>query len=664
MRTPYPSPSESQHNDVVDPVRHSMLAPFEFSPKISMIGLWDYHFDNGSVTANTQLSGIYGYGAQDPEWSVELFLRHIIPEDRERVHQSLSEILTCGSDFLAEYRIATVDGEIRTLRSMGGVLYKDGKPAILRGTTFDITKHKSKLQDLAVQRDQWEFVIKELGLGLWTWNVETGETTRNDTHAEIFGYDIREKPTWSLKVFLDHIVPEDRARVQSIITESQNLRREHRFDCRIQRTDGAVRWVSVAGKMIQQAGEQKITYGVTQDITATKERELENAELEASLLQSQKMEVLGKLAGGIAHDFNNVLTAIQGNTELVLTGIDPASPHHKKLTSVINSVNRSAAMVKQLLSFARKNPGKPVDIDIDAEINQTYLMLRKLIRENIRLDLKLNSRQASVNLDPSHLVQILTNLVVNAHDAIAECGTISIETGIINNDEAGCSVCPNLCIRKPHIRIAVRDTGAGIDTQTMPHIFEPFFTTKEIGKGTGLGLSTIYGLVKQNNGKIFCHSEVGKGTTVEIHFPGTLQAKTAEAGTFVELPKSTGCKSLILIVEDEHEISSIINRVLEKQGFVVRSTDNAESALALMERTRERFDLVISDIMLPGMNGVQMIKVMLKKHPDMKFLFMSGYSADAIGHYGVFDAGSSFISKPFTISNLIKKVVDVLMTQA
>lgn len=638
-------------------MRHSMLAPFEFSPTISMIGLWDYHFDNGSVTANNQMAGIYGYGEEPPEWSVELFLQHIIPEDRERVHQSLSEILTSRSDFLAEYRIATADGEIRTLRSLGGVLHKGGKPVILRGTTFDITKHKAKLQDLAIERDQWEFVIKALGLGLWTWNVETGKTTRNDMHAEIFGYDMREKPTWSLTEFLDHIVPEDRARVLSIVTEAQNLKSGHRFECRIQRTDGAIRWVSVTGKIIRNAEQQKITYGVTHDITAAKERELENAELEASLLQSQKMEVLGKLAGGIAHDFNNVLTAIQGNTELVMSGLDPASPHHKNLTSVINSVNRSAAIIKQLLSFARKNPGQPVDIDVDAEIHQTHLMLRKLIRENILLELKLNSRNAHVNLDPSHLVQILTNLVVNARDAITEKGTISIETGIINVNEPECAVCSNQIIKKPHIRIVVSDTGSGIDPQTLPHIFEPFFTTKEIGKGTGLGLSTVYGLVKQNNGKIFCHSEVGKGTTIEIHFPGTINAQTAESGTSVGVPEATENKSHILIVEDEHEISSIINMLLEKQGFMVRVTDTAEKALTLMEGSGEQFDLVISDIMLPGMNGVQMSRVMLKKHPEMKFLFMSGYSADAIGHYGVFDEGSSFIPKPFTINNLIKKVV-------
>lgn len=661
MRTHLSSPSEVQHNDFGDPVRHSMLEPFELSPRISMIGLWDYHFNNGSVTANKQLSEIYGYGEQLPEWSVELFLQHIIPEDRERVHQSLSEILTSGSDFLAEYRIAKVDGDICTLRSMGGVLYKDDKPHLLRGTTFDITKHKAKMHGISVEREQWEFVIKALGLGLWTWNIETGTTTRNVTHAEIFGYDLQKKPTWSLLEFLDHIVPEDRARVELIITEAQNLRREHRFDCRIQRTDGAVRWVSVAGKLIQEAGQQKITYGVTQDITATKERELENAKLEASLLQSQKMEVLGKLAGGIAHDFNNVLTAIQGNTELVMSGLDPTSLHYEYLMAVISSVNRSALMVKQLLSFARKNPGRPVDIDVDAEINQTYQMLRKLIRENVRLDLKLNSRHAHVNLDPSHLVQILTNLIVNARDAIAEKGTISIETGIINVNKPDCAVCSNQIIEKPHIRIVVSDTGSGIDPQTLPHIFDPFFTTKEIGKGTGLGLSTVYGLVKQNNGKIFCHSEVGKGTTVEIHFPGTLQAKTDEDAPPGKLPETTGYKSRILVVEDEHEISTIINRVLEAQGFMTQVTDTAESALALMERTGEQFDLVISDIMLPGLNGMQLSKLVLKKHPDTKFLFMSGYSADAIGHYGEFDEVYAFIPKPFTISNLIKKVVDVLM---
>lgn len=392
----------------------------------------------------------------------------------------------------------------------------------------------------------------------------------------------------------------------------------------------------------------------------------EYEKLQANLQQTQKMEMVGQLAGGIAHDFNNILTTIQGNVELVLTGLDPTMRHYKNLTSVVNSVQRSAAMVRQLLSFARKNPSQPVDIEVDAEIHQTNLMLRKLIREDIRLDLKLNAAHALVHLDPSTLVQILSNLIVNARDAIAESGTILIETGIINKDEPACVLCSIGGIDKPHIRIKVSDTGSGIDPQTLPHIFEPFFTTKGIGKGTGLGLSTVYGLVKQNHGHLFCTSEVGSGTTVEIHFPGMMAADNNDAGSSapVKMPRATGLRERILVVEDEHEISSIIKKILESQGMWVVVAENGESALRFIESCAEPFDLVISDIVLPGMNGMQLRRSVLGKHPEAKFLFMSGYSADAIGLYGVFDDERNFIPKPFTVIDFINRVRAVLINKS
>jgi PAS domain S-box-containing protein len=639
-----------------------MLPPFELSPMVSKIGLWDYCFEHGTATANKNLYDIYGYGDDQPEWSVELLLHHVIPEDRERIGQRIAEILTSGSDFFAEYRIARVDGTVRLLRSLGTVLEQDGKPHLLRGMSFDITDFKVFLQTIADERDQWAFVSKTLGLGLWTQTAGT-DSTRNEAHADIFGHDIRQKPTKSVKEFFGHVVPEDRARVRSIYEEALEQHADHRFDCRIRRQDGGIRWISVTGKVVRQEGRAPVMYCVTQDITAVKEKDAEIEELEARLIQSQKMEMVGQLAGGIAHDINNVLMAIQGNTELAQGSLEPTSPARNYLAAVITMVSRSAAMVSQLLSFARKNPTLPIALDVDAELEQTHLLLGKLIRENILLELRLDAGQARVNLDPSHLTQIITNLVVNARDAIAESGTIRIKTGIIDAGEPACPRCPDRDIDKPHLSIVVSDTGSGIAPQVLPHIFEPFFTTKGIG-GSGLGLSTVYGLVKQNKGEIFCQSEVGKGTRFEIHFPVTSRCGTNQPDD-PAAPSAPSCrKERIMVIEDEHEIGTIINMILEQQGYRVILADTAETAFELLEKSGESVDLIITDIMLPGMNGVQLRKAVLAHHPETKFLFMSGYSADAIGHYGVFDEASNFIPKPFTIGNFTRKVEALLVREA
>lgn len=641
------------------------LSALDFALDKLQLGAWRCELQTGKYFASDTKSRIFGY-TTPVAWSEELFLSHIIADDRPRVKQCLAERLDNLHEWNSEYRICRADGEIRWIQDIGDIeLDEQGKPVGMIGLVRDITELKLAAKKLRELERQWDFTFQSCRIGMWKIDLQSMILSRNKEHAELYLEDYDAKPTWAVSEVLDHVHIDDRARVKNILDNAFAENSDYNMDTRIHRQDGSVRWMHItAAFQFDDAGEPVSVLGTTQDITRQKELELDQQALQEQLIQSQKLELIGQLAGGIAHDVNNVLAAIQGNAELMLAGLDPTSPHHNNLTSIINSVNRSAVMVKQLLSFARKNPSQPVNIDIDAEIRQTHLMLRKLIRENIRLELKLDARHARVSLDPSHLVQILTNLVVNARDAIAESGTICIETGSIDEDEAYCAWCSIRNIKKPHIRIAISDTGTGIEPQALPHIFEPFFTTKGIGKGTGLGLSTVYGLAKQNNGHLFCNSKVGQGSTFEIHFPKITKMENTGPEAPVELHEATGNKSLVLVVEDEREISSIIKIVLEKQGCRVLVTENAESALLLFENCEEPVDLVISDIVLPGMNGMQLSRLVQQQHPDTKFLFMSGYSTDAIGHYGVFDEESNFIPKPFTIAKFVDKVHDLLNQHA
>ena len=469
---------------------------------------------------------------------------------------------------------------------------------------------------------------------VWEWDLVRDEIKSVNEQEQLFVFG-RSRWTGSYAQFLECVHPADIQKVERIRFETMEAEQPFDFDFRILLPSSEVRWLNVKGSVrLGDDGSPRSLLGITADITEKKRMEREREELQQQLQQSQKMDLLGQLAGGIAHDVNNVLAAIQGNAELLLRDVGQSDPHYKNLTSIIHAVNRSAEMVRHLLAFSRKQPVRIREIAIDNELEKIYLLLRKLIRENIRLEWKLNAPDAHVNLDPSSLVQIMTNLVVNARDAIAESGTILVQTMIIGQRDAAPGSNVGLKDAVPQVRISVADDGVGIDSQTLPHIFEPFFTTKGIGKGSGLGLSMVYGLMKQNNGQIFCHSEVGRGTTFVMNFPVVLADGTA--GT--KLPDThqgrAGHQGGILVVEDEDEITSIIKMILEQQGFFVQVADNAEKALALIDTCSEQIRLVISDIMLPGMNGVRMSQIMSKKHPEMKFLFMSGYSADVLGDFG------------------------------
>ena len=397
---------------------------------------------------------------------------------------------------------------------------------------------------------------------------------------------------------------------------------------------------------------------IAQDVTDIKKAESTYKQMEERLQQSHKLELLGQLAGGIAHDFNNVMAAIMVNTEMAMHEIGEGSESYNFLENIRRSVDRSTQMVKQLLGFARKQFWAPKMVIIDEELKKIRFMLTGVIRENIELHWELDAEHSFVYTDPSTLYQIITNLCVNSRDAIEGYGVITIRTDVVSSD-----VCDDLAKTSMNalgefVRISVSDTGEGIDELVYPHIFEPFFTTKEIGKGTGLGLSTVYGLVKKNLGYITCDSKVGEGTTFTIYLPVSKNSENYrqlpdKPVFFEQLDKRT-----VLVVEDEPDVLSIIKYLLEKQGLDVLIAHDAESAIEIFNNKAEAISLIITDVILPKMNGVKMAELINKQKPCVKFIFMSGYSSQSKRSYGVFKGDNNFISKPFSIDalmDLIKK---------
>ena len=403
--------------------------------------------------------------------------------------------------------------------------------------------------------------------------------------------------------------------------------------------------------VLDEAGQIVNYVAVKRDIT-------EHLALTAQFEQAQKMESVGRLAGGVAHDFNNMLQAIMGHTEMVLEQINPAMSIFSDLQEVQKAAGHSANLVRQLLTFARKQPIAPQIIDLNGTVEGMLKMLRRLIGESIDLLWNPGKNLPPVKIDPSQIDQLLTNLCINAQDAIEDVGTITIVSEAATCDEAWCASHAGSLPGK-YVLLSVSDTGCGMSGETMRHLFEPFFTTKEVGKGTGLGLATVYGVVKQNNGFIDVQSELGQGTTFKIYLPQQAPLPDPSVEHTRLQPAERGSET-VLLVEDETMILDMTTAMLKKLGYTVVPVTNPEEAIRQAHSDSEQIDLLITDVVMPAMNGRDLASTLRSRQPALKCLFMSGYTADIISRNGVLDEDVHFIQKPFSMQELAAKVRETL----
>jgi len=370
---------------------------------------------------------------------------------------------------------------------------------------------------------------------------------------------------------------------------------------------------------------------------------------EEQLRQAQKMEAVGLLAGGVAHDFNNLLTVIAGYAEALLNDVGTAPAMKDDLTQISRAAEQAAALTRQLLAFSRRQVLKPEVLDLNDSIAKIEKMLRRLIGEDISLLVSKSARPALIKADPGQIEQVILNLVVNARDAIESGGRISVESSHVELSEPGGA--PRSCVM-----LAVRDTGLGMDEATRARVFEPFFTTKERGRGTGLGLATVYGIVEQSGGTITVSSEPGFGSTFKVYLPATPEQPTERPSPKKESAFPPAQPIRVLLVEDEEMVRSVARRVLEQHQMRVVEAENASVALAIFEQRPADFDVVVSDVVMPGMSGPALIELLLLKRPDLKVLYMSGYANDALVNHAVVERGFVFLQKPFAPLELVRKV--------
>jgi PAS domain S-box-containing protein len=393
------------------------------------------------------------------------------------------------------------------------------------------------------------------------------------------------------------------------------------------------------------------------EISARKRAEEERERLQAQLIQAQKMESVGRLAGGVAHDFNNMLSVILGHCELALHGLEDKSPLSAGLQNIRKAAERSADLTRQLLAFARKQTVAPKVLDINTTVARMLEMLRRLIGEDIDLVWQPGRNPGQVYIDPSQLDQILVNLFVNARDAIGDTGKVTIETDLVTIDQQYCADHVE-AVQGTYVLLAVSDDGCGIDAAALPHLFEPFFTTKEMGKGTGLGLATVYGIVKQNKGFVNVYSEPGQGTTFKIYLPH--HGSSAEPAAETAANQPPGGSETVLVVEDEPMILEIATTMLESLGYTVLAAPGPTEAIRLAGEHGGTIQLLMTDVVMPEMNGRLLANHMRARFPNLRCLFMSGYTANVIAHHGVLDQGVHFIQKPFTLYALATKIREAL----
>ncbi|OQX19847.1 MAG: hypothetical protein BWK76_03325 [Desulfobulbaceae bacterium A2] len=547
---------------------------------------------------------------------------------------------------IPEEKIRLKNGEERILHTRKIPLLNDkGEPQYLLGISDDITSQKHTEESLrklsqAVEQSPVSILITDAA-----GNIEFV----NSQFLQTSGYSFAEVAGQNPRIFKSGTTPD--AQYQQL-WQTISAGGVWRGEFHNKKKNGELFWEQATIAPIRNT-EHRITHyvAVKEDIT---ERKL----LEEKLRQSQKMEAVGRLAGGVAHDFNNMLGVIVGHTELLLNQIDPAQPLFTPLQEIRKAAEKSGDLTRQLLAFARKQAIAPVVLDLNEIVDGMIKMLQRIIGEDIHLAWSPGRNLWPVMVDPGQIDQVLANLCVNARDAIAGVGRVTIETENTSFDEAYCSEHPGY-FPGDYVLLAMSDSGCGMTSEILGNIFEPFFTTKETGKGTGLGLATVYGIVKQNNGFINVYSQPGHGSTFNIYFPrqmGTTgQNPPICASTQIERGSET-----ILLVEDDAEILKITAMILEKQGYTVMATNSPREAIRLAEEYADQIALLLTDVIMPEMNGRDLAHALASRHPGIKHLFMSGYTADVIAHHGVLTRGIHFIQKPFSIQGLTAKVRETL----
>jgi two-component system cell cycle sensor histidine kinase/response regulator CckA len=560
------------------------------------------------------------------------------------------------------------------LVTMTRIRMAGNEPARLLLIVQDLTEEERLQAARRASEERFRDLVQGLDAIVWEADAGTLKFSFVSQRAEtILGYPVARWLT-TPDFFMTRIHPDDRARARQLCRDAIAENADHELEYRAITASGQEVWlrdiVHVVPGVIGRPAQLR---GLTVDLTERKRAEEALRQTEEQLRQAQKMDAVGKLAGGIAHDFNNILMVIRGEADLILRRLEDGSPLRHNTEGIREASDQAATLTRQLLAFSRKQVLAPSIVDLNGVVAAVQQMLRRLIGETINLITITAPDLGCVRADPGQLEQMVINLAVNARDAMPDGGRLTIVTANVEVDEGAAT--PGVPTGR-YVMLEVSDTGIGIDRETQAHLFEPFFTTKEHGKGTGLGLSTVYGIVNQSGGHISVQSEPGKGAAFRVYLPRIEQpAQAAEDGTSPRLEEPpaavatpaarrealvSGARETVLLVEDARRVREVVREILEMNGYQVLEARQGEQAIEISAQHPGPIHLMVTDVVMPEMSGRELAQRLTLQRPDMRVLYMSGYTDDAIVRHGVLDAGMAFIAKPFTPDGLAGKVRQLL----
>ncbi|TYT27481.1 PAS domain-containing protein [Luteimonas viscosa] len=643
--------------------------------------IWDWRMADGHVIWNEALRTLFGHDIA--QTSAHWWLEHIHPGDRARIDAEIHAVIDGGgSAWTGEYRFRRADGSYASVFDRGTVLRDaGGAPVRMIGAMLDLSARRQAEAVLAEREERLRLATDAGDLGFWDVDLVHDQLVWPARTKAMFG--IPADVPVSMRDFYEGLHPDDREATSAAFAAAADPARRALYDVEyrtVGKEDGIVRWVAAKGRGLFEDDRCVRVVGVAMDITRRKADEARLKELnerlearvaeevasrlqvEEALRQAQKMEAVGQLTGGIAHDFNNMLATVIGPLDVLATRLGDSDPRTRRYIELaLDGALRAAQLTQRLLAFSRQQPLQPVALDPNRLVAGMSGLLAHSLGSSVRLETVLAGGIWWIHADENQLENVILNLAVNARDAMPDGGRLTVETANCDLDHRYAA--DNAGVQAgQYVLIAVTDTGAGMTPEVMAKAFDPFFTTKQVGRGTGLGLSQVYGFVKQSAGHVKIYSELGQGTTVKVYLPRLLRrpqqqdANPARAASALPLGEA---REVVLVVEDEPAVREFSVQVLEDLGYRVLEAGGAEAALRLLDAHPE-ITLLFTDVVMPGLNGRQLADRARETRPDLKVLFTTGYSRNAVVHNGVLDPGVHLIGKPFTAEELAQRVRAVI----